>query len=313
MGVSCEAMNGTVPGDDMYHTLSSDNLVLPPMDPYGPSTRWIDVFSRGTGSFNYQVSPNVSYVTIAPSSGTLSGMVNSTDIRLYVSVDWSAAPEGSSMVIVNVTTTTSVISGPYGNYAMPTISLPLNKTSAPSSFHGFVESDATVSIEPEHFSSNVSSANASAHYEVIPAYGRTLSGVTLLPFTAPSQSTPNGPKLVYNFHTFTTNVTANITVYIGTSLNTDPTRPLKYAICVDDDKPQEVQPVPLTALGTLPDMWTDMVSNAAASNTTSHYIMAGSHALNLWALEPAITFQKIVIDLGGVRQSYLGPPESMIL
>ena len=45
MGVSVEASNGSVPGDSNYNVaLSNDTLVLPPMDPYGPATRYIDMY-----------------------------------------------------------------------------------------------------------------------------------------------------------------------------------------------------------------------------------------------------------------------------
>jgi hypothetical protein len=33
--------------------------------------------------------------------------------------------------------------------------------------------------------------------------------------------------------------------------------------------------------------------------------------LKYWAIDPGIVLQKIVIDAGGVRTSYLGPPESI--
>jgi hypothetical protein len=32
--------------------------------------------------------------------------------------------------------------------------------------------------------------------------------------------------------------------------------------------------------------------------------------LRIWELEPGVVLQKVVVDLGGVRKSYLGPPES---
>lgn len=316
-GITCDGNNGSIPGDDQYHTNGVGILTMPPMDPYGPSTRWIDIFQRGSSPFNYKVvaSPGVK---VTPSSGTLATSSSNTDQRLLVSVDWSKWPMGSSMASINISTTTPsgkyISTGnPYGNYGEPQILLPINKTSVPKGFHGFVESDGTISMEAEHFSSN-QSAGSGAHYEIIPGYGRTLSGVTLLPFLASSQSPNTGsPHLRYNFHTFTAGVSnANVTVYMGAALNTNSERPLKYAVSVDSAKPQVVQPIPATILGTYPDLWSDMVSNAVATNTTMHDLsMVGSHVLNLWILEPGLTVQKIVVDMGGVRSSYLGPPESM--
>jgi len=289
------------------------------MDPYGPS-RWIDVFSRGPIAFNYNIS-SASYVKVSPSSGMLGGSSNNTDIRLNVTIDWASAPNGSTTSVINITTTTPSgeylnSTNPYGNYQMPRIMVPVNKTIVPASFHGFVESDRTISIEAEHFSTNVSNSS-SAYLNVIPSYGRTLSGVGLLPWTASSQSanSSSAPRLSYDFYTFTPNVTkANITTYIGMALNANPSRPLKYAISIDNQAPQVIQPIPSTQLGILPPNWTPMVSNAVTTNTTMHDLSRpGMHTLNLWVLEPNTIVQKLVVDLGGVRASYLGPPESVRL
>ena len=317
-GITCDGNNGSIPGDDQWHTNSGVSLTLPPMDPYGPD-RWIDIFQRGTTPFTYNISASPG-VTITPASGTLATSGSNTDKRLTVNVDWDKWPMGSSMATINISTSTAsgkyIGSGyPYGNYPEPQIMVPINKTAAPKSFKGFVESDSTISMEAEHFSSNTSSTAAAggAYLAIIPGYGRTLSGVTLLPFLAPSQpATTASPHLVYTVHTFTPTSQANITVYMGAALNTNPERPLRYAISVDAQKPQVIQPIPTTILGEYPELWTDMVSNAVATNTTTHDLSkAGSHSVKLWILEPGLTVQKVVVDLGGVRPSYLGPPESM--
>ena len=38
---------------------------------------------------------------------------------------------------------------------------------------------------------------------------------------------------------------------------------------------------------------------------------AGKHTVKYWMISPAVVLQKIVIDLGGVKPSYLGAPETI--
>jgi hypothetical protein len=38
----------------------------------------------------------------------------------------------------------------------------------------------------------------------------------------------------------------------------------------------------------------------------------GSHVLKIYMIDPGVVLDKIVIDAGGIRRSYLGPPETKI-
>jgi hypothetical protein len=45
---------------------------------------------------------------------------------------------------------------------------------------------------------------------------------------------------------------------------------------------------------------------------SSHKVTSsGYHTLKVWSLDQGVVLQKIVVDTGGVRPSYLGPPESV--
>ncbi|PQE31461.1 immunoglobulin i-set domain-containing protein [Rutstroemia sp. NJR-2017a WRK4] len=318
IGVGVEGLNATVSGDDNYHTLSSEVLTLPPMDPYGPKTRYIDIFSRGLESCSWTVNASQPYVKLSPSSG-LTGGTNGTDTRVYVSIDWASAPAAPNRTTVKIDINSGCEDGQWGNYGPPSVMLPVNNTAVPKNFtNGFVESDRYIAFEAAHTSQSTSVNGTS--YITLPGLGRTYAGVTLYPVLAPTQNPATGPVLSYNLYTFTPVSKANITLYLSPSLNQNgKIRTLKYAIAIDDESPQIIQYVPSSASTAIfPTGWNGAVvdgvwgQSSGNTTTTTHTALgkAGSHTLKIWAVEPGVVFQKVIINLGGVRQSYLGPPES---
>jgi hypothetical protein len=211
-------------------------------------------------------------VTATPSSGSLTPPGETSDQRVLISINWASAPADESTSKINIDAGGTTF----------TISLPLSNTNVTAGFRGFVESDKTISIEPEHWSS--ASNSSEAQYGIIPGYGRTLSGVTLFPVTIATQTPPSSPKLSYSIFLFTA-TTAQITVHLATSMNTDHSRPLAYAISIDDAAPTTAQYVPIADLGTMPSNWKTAVQNAGYSYTTKHAVTAGAHVLNLWTVE----------------------------
>jgi hypothetical protein len=271
------------------------------MDPYTPENRTIDIYARGSGTVDFTITPSVPYVKVSPSQGTLTYPSGTAEIRAVIEVDWSAAPEGSSTASITIKPKTGT---------EVKLSLPLNNVAVPSDFKGYVESNGAVAIEMQYFS-NRTRGSGGASVEAIPNYGRTDSGLTLLPATSPTLTTSTAPKAVYNFYAFTSASSAKVSVYMPPSFNVNPSNPFKYAIALDNGTPTTVSPVPSSTLGAMPSDWRDAVVNGARiSSQTLGKVDKGPHSISLWLLEPGTTVHRLVVDLGGVKSSYLGPPES---
>ena len=91
-----------------------------------------------------------------------------------------------------------------------------------------------------------------------------------------------------------------------------PGRPVRYAISFDNESPQTITLLPASYNAAHGNMdWENAVANNTRSSNSKHTISnAGYHTLKIWMIDPGVILQKIVVDLGGVKPSYLGPPES---
>jgi hypothetical protein len=83
-------------------------------------------------------------------------------------------------------------------------------------------------------------------------------------------------------------------------------------VSFDDAPPQTVTLVPKEFNARHGDMvWEKLVADNAHHSTSRHIVASpGYHSLKIWMIDPGVVLEKLVIDLGGVRPSYLGPPES---
>jgi hypothetical protein len=173
--------------------------------------------------------------------------------------------------------------------------------------HVFFEKDGYVSIEAEHFSKAVNSAGIT--WKVIPDIGRTGSGISPFPVTAATQQPGlNNPHTAYDFYSYDSGE-VRVAAYFSPTLNFhNDEEGLQYAISVDDEKPQ------IITINTYKDVnvWRGWVADNIIIKKSAHHILApGKHTLKYWMVQPGIVLQKLVIDLGVEKPSYLGPPETL--
>lgn len=350
IGVGVEGSNATVQGDDKWHGNSGNTLVVPAMDPYGALTTWFDVFSRGTESCEWTASPWESWVKLSQYNGTTGGS-DGKDIRVWISIDWENAPKAPNSTVVNINVTTPCRSFDKYGFQEPMVQVPVSNRVIPSNFtKGFVESDGHVAIDGAHYqtilapsgaSSNSSSnarrlvgsstglvekrANSSVTYHTFANYGRTSAGVGLWPQDTDKLTVGTAPALEYNMYLFSNTSAANVTLYLSPSHNyLGDGNPLQYGIALfpsgeSQPDPTIVRPVGNTVGAGMPDGWGSAVSDGVWGHvgnytTTSFKVDSeGAYTLRIWCLLPSIIVQKIIVDLGGVRPSYLGPPESFLV
>jgi len=219
--------------------------------------------------------------------------------RLSVSVDWTRVPKGTHRVPVTVT-------GSDGRrFVIQTVvSNPISPDR--DAVVGFVEGNGYVAMEAEHFTRAVNGGGVTWHR--IPDLGRTLSGMTPIAQVASSVSPGgNGPRLEYRMFLFDSGAVL-VKAYLSPTLNfSGAAEGLRYAVSFDDETPRIVN----MAADSSSRTWEQSVADNIAVITTDHRLaQPGEHTLKFWMVDPGIVLQRVVVDAGGMRPSYLGPPES---
>lgn len=186
----------------------------------------------------------------------------------------------------------------------PVNKMPVIKDSAPVQA-SINDNGRYISIEAAHSAKTINTGGI--NWKIIPGIGRTGSGITTFPVTAKMQQ-PNGTRLEYEINIPDTGI-AEIYAYFSPTLNLFNDDGLKYAISIDDEQPQII---PINKEDNNVRTWEGWVANNIIIKKTSHFInRKGKHTVKYWLVSPAVVLQKIVVDFGGMKPSYLGPPQNL--
>jgi hypothetical protein len=291
MGVAVEGSETAWPGDP-------GDAILPQFDVFNQQHRYIDMFNKGKTPFEFTATASDPWIVLNETKGTVE-----KDKRLWISVDWSKTSEGMTSGALTLAGTGTNVTVKV-NAFNPTVV-------TRDSLQGFVEGEGFVSIEAEHYTKKTDAGVN--HWIKIDDYGRTLSGMRAeAPADAPG-ATPgkDSPCLEYQMYLFSTGK-VDVAAILAPTLNFVPGRGLRYAVSFDDEAPQVVTLVPqnYNAQNGNRDWEKSVEDNARYGHTTHPLTKSGYHTLKFWMVDPSIMLQKLVVNLGGVKPSYLGPPES---
>jgi hypothetical protein len=298
-----------------------NNSLLPGFSVFNNDNRFIDLYNTGNGAIYWNSDTSEDWIILSETSGVIYD-----EKRIWVTIDWEKAPKGAEQgqiffgwqsslenesvgknylsLYKNGTNKDSII-----NYKEPgggfEVQLDLFNPKVPSTekVKGFVESNGYISMEAEHFSRKVNRDNS--RWSIIEGLGRTGNSVTVLPTNIPciksvDDLVKKSPCLEYDIYTFTEGE-ASIEINCIPSIPINKDYGLEVAFALDNEKP-----VIISEKGER-----DVMSNLLKLKSKLNISGEGQHILKIWMVDPGLVVDKIIINTGGVKDSYLGPPESV--
>jgi Glycosyl hydrolase family 115/Gylcosyl hydrolase family 115 C-terminal domain len=301
-----------------------ETAALPIFHPWQKGGRFLDVFETGSTASAWTIRADRDWIELLredPFPADISQprpptrLLPEREARLarsfkfIVRIDWARAPRGkdaSGAVVISNGRRAFTVEVPVDNPAQAQLGQLSGK---------FVESNGVISILARDFSRKTDRPGAA--WQVVPGLGRTADAVAVFPTTAasvdPSRASASAPALQYDLYLFHAGAA---TIHY----NLIPTQPLKYgaglrfAVAVDGAPPRLVT----VRAGTAGEVgvsraWDENVLNDTTTATTRQVFgTAGAHTLKIYMVDPGVALEKIVIDFGGLRPSYLGPPETLV-
>ncbi|MGZ3304219.1 MAG: glycosyl hydrolase 115 family protein [Asticcacaulis sp.] len=160
-----------------------------------------------------------------------------------------------------------------------------------------------ISIEAGHFARQVDGPDT--QWRVIPDLGRTLSSVIAYPQAA-APSDGHSMRLEYDI-VLAHEVDTTLNLYLAPTLDTAGKGGLRLAVGIDDQTPQ------VLSFDLKPDRpdWSQAVKdNVVILKAAFNSLKAGPHTIKFYRIDGNVVLEKLVLDTGGLKPAYLGPPES---
>ena len=276
---------------------------LPAFNTYFRQSYYVDVFNKGVTPLKWSTSVSDNWILLDKKAGE-----TTTEERIEVSVDWTKVPVGEKIF-----GTLEVISE-HGEKENVYISV--FNPSSPSLAEMdtlFVEHNGYVSINAAGFHRKVE--NDAIKMITIPNLGIENTAIQLGdPVAAPQRTAGRStPRLEYDFYTFEqgsvdvyTYVLPTFTLckdrgYAGHEATNVET---KYGVCIDEGPVMN----PSTSSFEYAQIWYESVlRNYRVNKTTLHIDKPGKHTVKIICGDAGTVLQKIVLDFGGMKRSYLGP------
>lgn len=303
LGISCEGEIHTK-GVQNVHTLPCFNKFL-------PGTHYLDVFNKGKGVLNWTAETSNDWLLVDKKAGKAQ-----YESRIVVSVDWNKVPVGEDIV--------GTITIDSDKKEKKTIFVSVFNPATPlaEELKGlYVENNGYVSIEATGF--HRKNELGEIKFNVVEGLGFDNKVVQLgdpfakapylddLILTSNYVAPVRGnhfPSIEYDFYSFQTGP-VDVYTYMMPLFPLDNEHGSRYGVMVDNS-PVYLPEAGATYYSTL---WIQSVLRNCRINKTTHFInKPGKHTVKIFCAHPGMMLQKIVVDFGGLKKSYMGPESTRI-
>ncbi|AWI10233.1 glycosyl hydrolase 115 family protein [Ereboglobus luteus] len=294
-------------GEDVQSGVRSYNA-LPCFNPYLQRGYYVDIYNKSTQSLSWTLTTSAPWIVVTRNNGeTL------TENRVVVGVDWNKVPDGEENLLGTIEITAN-------NIKKQVLVSAFNPATPKREEVGgiYIEDNGIVSIPAAGFARK--KENNKIKMRMINNLGFEDKCVQ---FGNPVQSkhSPtnlNSPYVEYDFYTFHAGQVDVYTYMLPTyQLFNDPdfagheitNAETRFGIRIDGGAIM----APTTSTSEYTKAWYDnVVRNCAIGKSTLYIDKPGKHTLRVICGTPGLVLQKFVIDLGGMKRSYMGPPSTRV-
>lgn len=263
------------------------------LSPLDPTPLVLELFNRGQAPIDFQIKSSHPWILLSQSTGQITDQLEVT-----ISVDWAKMPATQGQASLTIQSGREKV----------TIDLPLQKhQGVPQDFTGFVEARGYISMPADQFTAKQEASPV--YWQVIPDLGKTGNAVMPRPEVWATEGKDiQGSYLAYDVWVSKAG-TYDVHVFSNPTLNyLNQKEGLLYGISVNAGDPQLVS---LHAQETL-RTWEKWVITSTNQTTTPLQFEAGKNTLRIYMVHPGIVFQRIEINTGHWKPTFLGPPTSLV-
>ena len=254
-------------------------------------THQLHLFATGKDQISYSIKAPA-FILLAEKRGSFS-----TEKTITLGIDWSKAPVGTKQAEI-------MVSGNDGSQIRMDITLENVKAIIPPNL--FLANNGYIAMEAPNYSRAIN--NRPIFWKTIPNYGKTNGGMIAVPVTsAAQQPSESSAHLEYRIYLPTAG-TFTLQTFISPTIDFTGKDGLQFAVAIDDQAPVVVN---ISADYKKESAWGQSVANnIKIFKTPFTFSSAGKHTIKYFMINPGVVLQKLVLDLGGLKPSFLGPPES---